>query len=220
MKADLHTHSMFSPDALSKPDSFARFAKNAGLGAIALTDHNTTRGWGPVRQAVEAEGLLFIPGEEIKVYDGPKCAGEILGLFLNEHIPAGPRDDVLDRIRQQDALAFVAHPFDWMRHPFVRLEDYVKKVDGIEVHNAGTLFSGINDRARRFAVEHRLPGSAGSDAHLPGEIGRAWIETDASDLEGLRFKMKQGAFFAHGGYSSLEVHFYLRFSRLTGRKLR
>lgn len=208
MKIELHCHSMYSHDALSTPASFARAAKHKGLGAIALTDHNTTRGWSAVKHAVEAQGLAFIPGEEIKVYDGPKCAGEIIGLFLNEQIPAGQLDDVLDSIRKQDALAFVAHPFDWMRHPFPLLADYAKKVDAIEILNARCVLADMNRKARSFAEKNHVDGFGGSDAHVPEEIGTAWIETNADSAENLRQKMKKGDYSVHGTTSPFWVHFY------------
>ncbi len=208
MKVELHAHSMYSHDALSTPASFARAAKQNGLGAIALTDHNHARGWPSVQSAVEAQGLWFIPGEEIKVYDKKQKAGEILGLFLSEPISAGQLDEVLEKIRAQDALAFVAHPFDWMRHPFPKLAEYAKKVDAVEVLNARCVFPDMNARARAFAGQNNVPGFAGSDAHVPEEIGTAFIEAEASSLEELRAKMKKGAFTTGGRVSSPFVHAY------------
>ena len=40
---DLHTHSIFS-DGTSSPKELFSLAKEAGLSAVALTDHNTIAG--------------------------------------------------------------------------------------------------------------------------------------------------------------------------------
>jgi predicted metal-dependent phosphoesterase TrpH len=49
-------------------------------------------------------------------------------------------------------------------------------VDAVEVLNAKTPLSSLNERAARFAADHGLPGGAGSDAHVPEAIGAAYVE--------------------------------------------
>jgi predicted metal-dependent phosphoesterase TrpH len=51
-----------------------------------------------------------------------------------------------------------------------------RKVDAIEVFNAKTSLSHLNQRARAYAEEHALPGGAGSDAHEPSAVGAAYLE--------------------------------------------
>jgi len=44
--------------------------------------------------------------------------------------------------------------------------------------NARTTFPADNRLARELASRWGLPGSAGSDAHAPFEIGRAYVEME------------------------------------------
>ena len=52
---DLHTHSVYS-DGTSTPAELIAGAKEAGLAAIALTDHNTVAGLPPFLDAAEGSG--------------------------------------------------------------------------------------------------------------------------------------------------------------------
>jgi len=48
LKIDLHIHSQYSTDGLSKPESIVKRAKKKGLDGIAITDHNNTQAWKPL----------------------------------------------------------------------------------------------------------------------------------------------------------------------------
>ena len=61
---DLHTHSTAS-DGTDPPDALAQLAKDAGLDAFALTDHDTTAGLRAAQQAADAIGIAFVPGIEL-----------------------------------------------------------------------------------------------------------------------------------------------------------
>ncbi|MCZ6833846.1 MAG: PHP domain-containing protein [Acidobacteria bacterium] len=61
---DLHVHSTFS-DGQHSPAAVMALAADAGLTAVALTDHDTTGGFGAAAAAASELGLRFIPGVEI-----------------------------------------------------------------------------------------------------------------------------------------------------------
>lgn len=61
---DLHTHSIYSDGSLT-PQALLDGAVQAGLGAIALTDHNTVAGLPEFRKAAEGLPLQAVPGIEI-----------------------------------------------------------------------------------------------------------------------------------------------------------
>jgi predicted metal-dependent phosphoesterase TrpH len=48
-------------------------------------------------------------------------------------------------------------------------------VDAIEVFNSRCLKPEFNLQAREFAERHNLPGTVGSDAHAPLELGRSLL---------------------------------------------
>ena len=64
MFADLHLHTHFS-DGTYTPDELAAAAHSRGLGAIALTDHDTVDGCAPTATACARLGMEFIPGTEL-----------------------------------------------------------------------------------------------------------------------------------------------------------
>ncbi|WP_029150975.1 PHP domain-containing protein [Microbacterium indicum] len=62
--ADLHLHSERS-DGTESPERVVEVAREAGLGTIALTDHETTSGWDEAATAARRLGMGFLPGAEI-----------------------------------------------------------------------------------------------------------------------------------------------------------
>jgi len=63
-RCDLHTHSTAS-DGTDPPEALAQFARDAGLDAFALTDHDTTAGLPAAQHAADALGIGFVPGIEL-----------------------------------------------------------------------------------------------------------------------------------------------------------
>lgn len=175
MKVELHLHTCYSPDSLMPLERMIERARELGLDRLAVTDHNTIEG------AFAAQKLapdLIIVGEEIKT-----TAGEILGYFMTEEVPAylSPKEAV-QRLKDQGAVISIAHPFDrrgnapWEWDELVEL---APMLDAVEVFNARVLTQEINNKAKAFAEEFGLAGAAGSDAHSLGEIGAATLTLPA-----------------------------------------
>jgi predicted metal-dependent phosphoesterase TrpH len=61
---DLHTHSSVS-DGTETPAELVASASQAGMGTVALTDHDSTGGWVEAEAAGERYGLTIIPGMEL-----------------------------------------------------------------------------------------------------------------------------------------------------------
>ncbi|BFM20421.1 PHP domain-containing protein [Gilvimarinus japonicus] len=81
MKIDLHMHSNCSDGELT-PEALVARAKEAGLDAIALTDHDTIAGLARARCAAEHEGMTLINGIEFSTRWG-KIGVHVVGLGLN-----------------------------------------------------------------------------------------------------------------------------------------
>ena len=73
MSIDLHTHSTASDGTLS-PTELVKLAKEIGLDAIALTDHDTLSGLPEALAAGKECGIEVIPGCELSL-DSPEGAG-------------------------------------------------------------------------------------------------------------------------------------------------
>ena len=79
---DLHTHSTFS-DGTDTPAALVALAQEKGLGAIALTDHNTVAGLPELLEAARGTSVRAVAGTEFSTdYRGTEL--HILGLFLKQ----------------------------------------------------------------------------------------------------------------------------------------
>lgn len=88
MHADLHMHSTAS-DGTDAPEALGPLAAEAGLSAIALTDHDTTDGLDRCAAGCEAAGIDFITGVELSVDPGgPAGTLHLLGYFIRPDEPA------------------------------------------------------------------------------------------------------------------------------------
>ncbi|MBO9596647.1 MAG: PHP domain-containing protein [Cohnella sp.] len=63
-RADLHTHTTAS-DGKNRPSVNVSMAADIGLGAIAITDHDTVAGIPEALEAAKEAGILVVPGVEI-----------------------------------------------------------------------------------------------------------------------------------------------------------
>jgi len=77
---DLHTHSSVS-DGTETPTQLVRAAVEAGLTAVALTDHDSTAGWEEAATAARGTGLTVIPGMELSTNFGPASVHMLAYLF-------------------------------------------------------------------------------------------------------------------------------------------
>lgn len=82
---DLHTHSSAS-DGQFRPSELVRLAANAGLSAIALTDHDTIGGLEEALEAGRSANIEVVPGCELSVVDGARQM-HILGLWTPKNAP-------------------------------------------------------------------------------------------------------------------------------------
>ena len=79
---DLHTHSTAS-DGTFSPAELVRYAKEKGICALALTDHDTTDGILEAQEQALQEGIEFVPGIELTV-QWPTGEFHLLGLGLRQ----------------------------------------------------------------------------------------------------------------------------------------
>ena len=185
---DLHMHTDHSHDCATPVDVLLESAKAAGLGAIAITDHNEISG--ALEAAERANGIKVIVAEEVKTAD----QGEVIGLFIKEKIERGMTlEETIAEIRRQGGLVYVPHPFDRMHAvpDYEHMLDIVEEIDAIEVFNPRVAISSFNEEAARFAAKYRIVAGAGSDSHVAQGLGSVKIRMRDFDgpeefLESLR----------------------------------
>jgi predicted metal-dependent phosphoesterase TrpH len=182
IEVDLHMHTDHSYDCATPVEVLLASAREQGLGAIAVTDHNEISGALEARAQAARFGprggwgsnLKVIVAEEVKTAG----EGEVIGLFLEEKIPRGlSLKDTVAEIKRQGGLVYVPHPFDRM-HSVPDYENLLKildDVDAIEVFNPRVAISAFNEEAARFASKYRIPAGAGSDSHVAQGLGSVRI---------------------------------------------
>ena len=90
-RIDLHIHTTAS-DGTFTPEEVVREAARLGLGAVAITDHDTAAGYPAAAAEGERLGLEVVPGIEISTKF--RAAVHILGYYIDVRSPA--LDEVLD----------------------------------------------------------------------------------------------------------------------------
>jgi predicted metal-dependent phosphoesterase TrpH len=78
---DLHAHTTASDGTLS-PTQLVHLARDRGLAALAVTDHDTVGGLGEATTAAGACGIELVPGIELSV-DYPHGELHLLGYYLD-----------------------------------------------------------------------------------------------------------------------------------------
>jgi predicted metal-dependent phosphoesterase TrpH len=171
IEVDLHMHTDHSPDCATPVEVLLETARDRGLGAIAITDHNEVSGALEARRIAEQMGdVKVIVAEEVKTAE----QGEVIGLFLEEKIPRGmTMAETIAAIRAQGGLVYVPHPFDRFHSvpDYEHLLDIVEEIDVLEVFNPRVALTAFNEEAERFARKYRIVPGAGSDSHVAQGLG-------------------------------------------------
>jgi len=212
-KIDLHTHSVASPDGGITTAQYARAINDGLLDCIAVTDHNQIN---VALQLQQSFGTHIIVGEEIMT-----TAGEIVGLYLTETIPAGlsPHETV-KRIKDQGGIVYIPHPFETVRkgiHPGV-LEELTEEIDIVEVYNGRAFAQNRSAQAVVWTKLNHVVGAASSDAHGYRGLGQTY--TGVSEMptrETLVALLEKGTPLA--GKPNIRALLYPKYHRLR-KKLR
>jgi predicted metal-dependent phosphoesterase TrpH len=171
IEVDLHMHTDHSGDCATPVEVLLQTARDRGLGAIAITDHNEVSGALEAAEvAAGMDDLKVIVAEEVKTAE----QGEVIGLFLKEKIPKGlTMAETIAAIREQGGLVYVPHPFDRFHSvpDYEHLLDIVEEVDLLEVFNPRVALTAFNEEAVRFAGKYRIIPAAGSDSHVAQGLG-------------------------------------------------
>lgn len=170
-------------EAIPSPREIMKTAAARKLDAVALTDHNTVKGWAEARREAKAQGILFIPGIEVSSREG-----HVLGIGVNETVPRGRSlEETVERIHDAGGIAIAPHPFD-IKGDGVR--DRFPGADAAEVFNSLNL-----DRFSNLVMRHKIgsfPAVAGSDAHTLAMIGNCVNVVDATTVDGALRAIRRG----------------------------
>ncbi|WP_406219701.1 PHP domain-containing protein [Streptomyces canus] len=193
MRIDLHCHSTAS-DGTDTPAELVRNAAAAGLDVVALTDHDTTRGYGAAIAALPV-GLTLVTGAELSCRIGGVSMHMLAYLFDPEE-PALlaerelVRDDRVPRARGMVAkLQELGVPVTW---------EQVARIAGDGSVGRPHVATALVELGVVASVD-----DAFTDGWL-ADRGRAWVEKHETDpFEAIRLVKGAGGVtvFAHPGAS-------------------
>jgi len=178
LRIDLHVHTKHSHDCSMSVDEALQRCAARKLDGIAITDHDSLDG---VARALAKKGsFIVIPGIEISARNG-----HILALNASELVPAGLNlADTVDMIRDQGALAVIAHPYSVFKTWVNNRELEEARLSAVEVANAAQFpYRWMLRKNSELAERLALPKTGGSDAHIPETVGRAYTIIEADSFE-------------------------------------
>ena len=201
MIIDLHTHTKpWSDDSFLELPQLIYRAKQAGLDAICLTEHDWFWDKKLLARLSQEHDFLILPGVEINTE-----VGDILVFGVEEYRTGMDHTEQLKRIADEaGGIIILAHPYrkhfysdddfntaveKYCQHPIFRLVDIVEAFNG----RAGELQNKFSQEVRRRL---NLKGVGGSDAHSFSDIPSyaTLFERKISNVEELIAELKAGRF--------------------------
>jgi predicted metal-dependent phosphoesterase TrpH len=226
IRLDLHIHTIYSEDALIKPENLIDILIKKRLDGCAICDHGTLKAYKILKDDAKQNNLILIPGMEIETN-----IGEVIGLFLDssKSISFGHKENffqVVSRIKKIGGLVIIPHPFDFLRRNRLKMQLLNKRIiekyiDGIEVMNSRILFSKCINTAKRFQNQFKLIETGGSDAHTLNEIGKGYTIINTSngrDLKDVKKALLLRRSSSTGSVSSPYVHLKTVLKKIIKRK--
>ncbi len=191
MLVELHCHSHYSErvkvkvEGINSPAEIMKHAKQLGVGAVAITDHDVFKAHSAAQTAAKKYGVFHIPSEEIDTNEG-----HVLAVGINEWIkPHADVRETIDQIHSQGAIAIAAHPFDINDDG---IKENARFCDAMEIFNCLNLDRIANIKGRKFAQKNAIPGVAGSDAHMLDMMGCGLNQIDADGVDGIISAVRKG----------------------------
>ncbi len=216
-KIDLHTHSRCSDGALEPQQLVARAAA-AGIGVLALTDHDTIAGLSEAQRSADAYGVRLVPGVEISAAWRSQAI-HVLGLWIDPGSAPLLRSLAEQGDRRRLRLRKICAHLTTIGLPGARLQASVEAHRGLptRAHLAAALVAEGHVRSFDEAFKSYL--GRGRAAHIAAdwpalEVVVGWITAaggTASLAHPMRYALSAGARrrlladFAAAGGSAIEV---------------
>ena len=181
MLVDMHLHECtHSLDSFINLDQIVTVAKQRGLDAVCITDHDSMGLREYAAEYSKKVGFPIFVGVEFFSLQGDITAWGI-DTFPDHRINA---QDFIDHVNRSGGFCVSCHPF---RNNNRGLEDNLRKVKGlhgVEVLNGSTSLEA-NRTALRYCRELGLQAIGASDAHVIPNIAKyvTWLPEKVTTLE-------------------------------------
>jgi predicted metal-dependent phosphoesterase TrpH len=161
-----HVHTRRSFDSILSPRKILDRARELGVKALVVTDHNTIQGSLEVRALAAGDPPIVITAAE---YQSEK--GDIVCLFLKEEIRSRLSAEIIRQTHAQGGLVVLPHPYKG----HMLDDDLLAEVDLIESYN-GRCSDNDNALSQELALKWNYPVLGGADAHCSLELDAVVIE--------------------------------------------
>ncbi|MGI6643537.1 MAG: PHP domain-containing protein [Bacillota bacterium] len=206
-RVDLHIHSMFSGESMAGPKDIVESALEKGLDAICITEHESLRASAPF-DTIPNHGLVILRGVELSTDMGHML---VYGVSDEDWRDWGKNrmsnaKELISRAQRLGGIVVPAHPFTivtkcvYDSEPEILIHEETLGLEGIaaiEVCNGKYLkypsaCKAVGAAAKRLG----LPGTGGSDAHTPEDVGCAFtvFRTPIYSLKSLTSAILSGQF--------------------------
>jgi len=179
---DLHIHTCFS-DGTQSPEEVAQIAKNQGLSAISICDHNTIAAYERLYIACKSLGLKLIPGAEIDVlwqnkrmhllaynFDFTNNAmSELLNSTKHKSGKCYPIEYACKIIRKANGVPIIAHPGVTWHEETDDLSTILESIKSTEIGGIECYYPWNTDDVTEicidFCKQNNLCITCGCDGH-------------------------------------------------------
>lgn len=202
MFIDTHMHERtYSKDSFLRLDEMVEIARERGLGAICITDHDSMGLKAYAEEYTKREGFPIFVGIEFF-----SLQGDIIAFGIDDYPPERvSAQEFIDYVKERGGVCFAAHPF---RNNKRGLEEHLRRVkglDGLEVLNGSTSPEACMTAAL-YARELGLFTLGSSDCHIPGKVGvcATYFQEEIRTIEEFIAALKKGnmkpAYYRDGRY--------------------
>ena len=203
MIIDLHTHTLpWSDDSNLEIPELIHMAKQAGLDAICLTEHDWFYDKNASARLSQEHDFLILPGVEVNTDDG-----HFLVFGVEKYSFGMQRTEYLKRVVDEaGGVMILAHSYRRNFHTDDNIQASVEQYCQTPIFRFVNIIETLNGRAserqNKFSQElcHRLnlKGVGGSDAHSISDIPSCatLFERKISNVEELIAELKAGRFKA------------------------
>ena len=206
---DFHSHSIYS-DGTATIKELHRWQKKAGIDFLVVTDHNTLAQKSDCQQFAD-----MYYGIEISNH-----GHHIIALGLEKEMSwTGHLAQMVKKVKEKGGLPIVIHPVGWYKnlYPVEKIAE-IEKVNSpfiIEIANAAGQFLNYWDVTDQETIKFwdrllskgkRVIGVAGSDSHIPIQLGEVYNGVLAQKLttkEIMKALTKGNLFVTNGPFALL-----------------
>ena len=182
MFIDLHVHERaFSLDSKMSLAEIVEKARNMGMGAVCISDHDSLGIREEAARYSREVGFPIFVGVEILTVQGDIVAYGIPYAFQPRTIDA---QEFINYVHCNGGACFSAHPF---RNNQRGLEEHlavVQRLDGVEVLNGSTSLEA-NRTALEYSRKYGIQPLGASDAHDTQQLGKyvTYFPEEPRDLQ-------------------------------------